>query len=191
MSRVGSNRDSLTQWALDRSRRATAPDFDLRALYDALDSERRARDLNWTALTAEVNRHRTYLRPIAVSTIRGLRDKPVGEGDGILQMLLWLRRTPESFVPGFVDADAARFRLPELTTGQILRWDTRALHAEADIRRNERGITWADIGREIGGYTPSMLTHLAKGGRTGFPHVMRMVAWLGRPAVTFTHIADW
>ena len=50
--------------------------------------------------------------PIATSTITGLKDKAVGEGDGILAMLLWLRRTPESFVPGFEDADAERYRLP-------------------------------------------------------------------------------
>src|SRR5215813_13733712 len=99
----------------------------MRALYDALDERRRQRDLTWTTLANEVNCHRTRLRPIAVSTITGLRQKPVGEGDGILQMLLWLGRTPESFVPGIADADAKHFRLPEPTRGQILRWHTRAL----------------------------------------------------------------
>jgi hypothetical protein len=170
----------------------TERDFSLCALYDALEVERRARELSWTALAAEVNRHRTHLRPIAVSTIAGLRDKSVGEGDTILQVLLWLRRSPESFVlPNIADADAARFRLPVLTTGQILRWDTRALHAAADAQRRVRAATWTDVARDVGGFSASTLTHLAKGGRTGFPHVMRLVAWLDRPAVTFTHIAAW
>jgi len=169
----------------------TSPEFGLRALYDALDAQRRERRLSWTGVAAEVNRHRTVLPPIAVSTILGLRDKATGEGDAVLQMLLWLRKTPESFVPDIADPDAARFRLPELTAGQILRWDTRALHAQADARRRERGMPWTEVGGEIGGYTPAMLTRLAEGGRTSFPHVMRLVRWLDRPAVTFTRIADW
>jgi hypothetical protein len=28
-------------------------------------------------------------------------------------------------------------------------------------------------------------------GRTGFPHVMRILRWLGQPAVAFTRIAAW
>ena len=80
------------------------PDVDLRALYEALDEQRRARDLTWAGVTAGVNRHRTQLRPIAQSTITSLKEKRSVEGDGILQMLLWLGRTPESFVPGVPDA---------------------------------------------------------------------------------------
>src|SRR5262249_40487034 len=34
-------------------------DFDLRALYEALDARRRERALSWTAVAAEVNRFRT------------------------------------------------------------------------------------------------------------------------------------
>jgi hypothetical protein len=165
--------------------------FSLRALHDALDAARRARGMSWSRVAAEVNRHRTYLPRIAASTISGLRDKSVAEGDGVLQMLLWLGKSPEAFVPGHTDADAERFQLPELTTGQILRWDTRTIHAELDGHRRARGMTWVEIGQEIGGCTPSMLTGLGKGGRAGLPHVMRLVLWLDRPAVTFTRIADW
>src|SRR4051794_39832040 len=98
-------------------------DFDLKALYGALDERRRIRHMSWTAVAAEVNRHRTRLRPIAVSTITSLSTKPVGEGDGILQMLLWLGRPPESFVPGFAGINDRSFQLPDLVRGQILRWD--------------------------------------------------------------------
>jgi len=166
-------------------------DFSLRALYDALDARRRERGMTWASVASEVNRFRTKLRPIAVSTITSLREKPVGEGDGILQMLLWLGRTPESFVPGIPDADSARYRLPAPKTGQILRWDTRALSAALNAERVTRQLTWTELAREIGGFTPNMLTNLSKGGRTGFPQVMRIVRWLGRPAVTFTWIAGW
>jgi hypothetical protein len=169
-------------------------DFDLRALYEALDARRRERALSWTALAAEVNRFRTTRRAIAVATIVGLRHKPAGEGDGILQMLLWLGRSPESFVPGNnVNGDSARdeYRLPELTTGQILRWDTRALFLALDAQRRERQLTWTEVARAVGGFTPGMLTNLAKGGRIGFPRVMRLVRWLDRPAVAFTRVSDW
>src|SRR5262245_54963476 len=110
-------------------------DFDLRALYDAIDERRRERQLSWAAVAGEVNRHRTTRRAIASSTITSLKDKPVGEGDGILQMLLWLGRSPESFVPGAADPDHDRYRLPELTAAQVLRWDTRALFLALDARR--------------------------------------------------------
>jgi len=166
-------------------------DFDLKALYDALDEQRRSREMSWAAVTREVNRFLTVARPIATSTITGLKNKDVGEGDGILQMLLWLRRTPESFVPGSPEADAERFRLPELRKGQILRWNTKALHSALNAQRQARGMTWKEVAQQIDGFTPGMLTNLANGGRTGFPHVMRIVRWLGQPAVIFTRVAAW
>ena len=166
-------------------------DFDLRALYDALDEQRRSRDLTWSGLTQQVNRYRTTLRPIAQSSITNLKDTPDGEGDGILQMLLWLGRAPESFMFDVPDADLPRYRLPELTNGQILRWDTKALFAALDEQRRELGMTWAAVARDLRGFTPGMLTNLAKGPRIGFPRVMRLVRWLDRPAVTFMRIASW
>ena len=47
-------------------------------------------------------------------------------------------------------------------------------------------MTWKEVGEEIGGCTPGMLMNLSKGGRVGFPGVMRFVLWLGQPATTFT-----
>jgi hypothetical protein len=166
-------------------------DFDLKALYDALDGRRRERNMSWTGVAREVNRRRTKLRPIALSTIRSLGQKPVGEGDGILQMLLWLGRTPESFMSDIADSDSERFRLPQPDHSQILRWDTRALFLALNSQRVERQLTWAEVAQEVRGFTPGMLTSLSKGGRIGFPRVMRLVRWLGRPAAAFTRIAYW
>jgi hypothetical protein len=168
-----------------------AQDFDLRALYEALDEQRRARHLTWKALTGEVNRHRTTLRPISASTITGLKDKPAAEGDGILQMLIWLRRTPESFVPGMPDPHSPHFVQPDLRSGQVLRWNKRALYAALDERRRARPMTWDDLASEISGFTSAMLKDLNKGGRIGFPRVMRLVRYLGEPAAAFTHVANW
>ena len=81
--------------------------------------------------------------------------------------------------------------MPELRSGQILRWDTRALFLALDAQRRERQLTWTEVARTIGGFTPGMLTNLAKGGRIGFPPVMRLVRWLDRPAVAFTRVSDW
>jgi len=166
-------------------------DFDLRALYDALDEQRRSRGLSWSAATKEINRFKAALHPIATSTVTGLKSKALGEGDGILQMLRWLDRTPESFVPGFSKADAKRFRLPQLGEEQILRFDTRALHSALDLQRRDRDMTWKDVAAEVGGFTPSMLANLAKGGRTTFPGVMRIVRWLDKPAAIFTRASNW
>jgi hypothetical protein len=44
---------------------------------------------------------------------------------------------------------------------------------------------------EVGGFTPGMLTNLSKGGRIGFPRVMRLVRRLDQPAAVFTRIAGW
>jgi len=175
------------------SERSASPgsDFALASLYAAIDAQRRARNLSWTAVTAEVSGRRTRLRPIAVSTIRGLENKRVGEGDGILQMLVWLRRTPESFMPGVVDPRSPQFLEPTLARGEILRWDTRALYDALDAQRRERQLTWAATAAEIAGFTPNMLTRMARGGRVGFPHVMRLVRWLNQPAASFTRVARW
>src|SRR5262249_965738 len=145
----------------------------------------------WAAVARAVNHFRTTRRAIAISTMTTLREKPVGEGDGILQMLLWLGRTPESFVPGFAAADSACFRLPQVTNDQVLRWDARAIYVAVDEKRRERHLTWSEVGREIGGFTPAMLTNLSKGGRVGFPAVMRLTRWLGRPATELTRISNW
>ena len=168
------------------------PDFDLQALYAALDEQRRSRELSWAAATREINRFKTAGHPIATSTITGLKKKAAGEGDGILHMLLWLGRTPESFVPGFLEADAERFHLRVLGIEQVLRWDTRALHSALNAQRQVRGMSWKEVAQEVGGYNADGLTRLAKGeGRVGFPRVMRIVQWLGQPAATFTRASDW
>jgi hypothetical protein len=165
--------------------------FSLADLYEAIDERRRDEELSWSQVAAEISRCCTVRRPIAASTISGLRTKRAGEGDGILQMLIWLGRSPESFVPGHPSADEDRYRLPSLARGQILRWNTKALHAAVNAKRQALGLTWAETASAIRGFTPGMLTQLSKGGRIGFPRVMRIVRWLDRPAVDFTHVCDW
>ena len=169
----------------------THADFDLKALFEALDQHRKSRAMSWAAVTRDISRFKIGRRRLATSTITGLRNKAICEGDGILQMLLWLRRTPESFVPGVKEASAKRFRLPEVGEEQVLRWDAKALHAALESQRQNKGMTWTEVARQVGAFTPAMLAHLSKGGRVSLPGVMRIVRWLGQPAATFTRASDW
>jgi hypothetical protein len=163
-------------------------DFDVEALYAALDAQSQARGLSWQQAVREINAlfERTPARPISASTVTGMRGKAVIEGDGVLQMLRWLSRTPESFVPGSWEAAA----LPDVPSDRILRFDARKMYSELDSRRAERGLTWKQVAEEIGGFSASMLTRLSQGGRVGFSHVMRITRWLGRPAAAFTRISE-
>jgi len=170
-------------------------DFQLAALYHALDERRVAEGLGWEALTRAINDRAVAggaARPhaIAASTVKGLRDKPVAEGDGVLQMLRWLGRTPESFVPGHPLADAPEAALPDLGPDRVLRWDVRALHRAVEERRAERRLTWPQAAREVG-CSPASLAGLATAQRVGFPGVMRILRWLGRPAAQFTRASEW
>jgi hypothetical protein len=94
-------------------------------------------------------------------------------------------------MPCETDANAERYRLPQLDKGQILRWDTKALYAALNIRRQSAAMTWEQVARQIGSYTPAMLMNLAKGGRVSFPAVMRLVRWLGQPASAFVRHERW
>ena len=167
-------------------------DFDIEALYAALDAQRQARGISWQQVVREMNAlsERVPARPtISASTLTGMRNRAVIEGDGVLQMLRWLDRTPESFVPGHpVAAEAAK--LPDVGPYQILRFDTGRLYAALDAQRRDRGMTWNEVASEIGGFSAAGLTRLSKGGRTGFPHVMRMTRWLRLPAACFMRAFD-
>jgi hypothetical protein len=171
-----------------------ASDFSLAGLYAAMDAVRTARGLSWRDLVREINAPFAYVtsRPIALSTVTSTRTKAVAEGDGVLQMLRWLERTPESFVAdrdGLDGLSAERFALPQPPADQILRFDTRKLFAAINARRIESGKTWDRVASDIG-VSASSLTHLSKGGRTGFPHVVRVTRWLGLPVADFTHVCS-
>ncbi len=167
--------------------------FDLAALFHALDAQRAARGLTWAQALREISRtgeRRPGRHAIATSTVTSLRTKKVAEGDGVLQMLLWVNRTPESFVPGCELAGSDAAKLPEATPTQILRFDTGKLYAALNERRIERGMTWQQVAKEIGGVGAGSLTYLSKGSRVGFPGVMRITGWLGRPVAEFTRLVN-
>src|SRR6266498_2585614 len=105
-------------------------DFDIDALHAALDSQRRLRGLSWPQVAREIGSLSSPMsaRPISASTLTGLRKRSSIEGDGVLQMLRWLGRTPESFVAGGAEAAGQTATLPDVGAHQILRFDTRKLY---------------------------------------------------------------
>lgn len=166
-------------------------DFRLGDLYAALDAERCNRGLSWSDAARQMagrDSARAGHR-LSISTITRTRTARVAEADGILQMLLWLDRSPESFTPGHPTAAQRSRRLPRVGRDQVLRFDTRAIHRALNRQRVTRGFTWTQVAVEIG-VSASALQHLAKGGRTSFPQVMRITAWLERPAADFTMASD-
>ena len=164
-----------------------ADDFSLADLHAALDAQRRARGLTWAQAAREIGRQVAAVsgRGLSPSTVTGLSTRGNAEADGVLQMLLWLERSPESFARGDRAAAERAARLPDPGAGRVLRFDTARLHAALDARRVERGLTWAQLARELD-VGATTLSHLAAGGRTAFPHVLRLTRWLELPAARFT-----
>lgn len=168
-------------------------DFDLRALFEAIDQKRESEGLSWAAVARQVSARfesMPHTAAVAASTIRGVGTKAVVEGDGVLQMLLWLDRTPESFVPGHPLATAPEARLADVGPDRILRFDAAALHRAISGRRQERGLTWSKVAAEMS-CSSANLTGLATAQRVSFPGVMRMIGWLDRPAAGFTRASEW
>ncbi len=168
------------------------PDFDLYALYAALDAQRQLLGLSWAELTRQINvqSSRQSRRALSSSTVKGIQAKSAVEGDGVLQMLRWLDRTPESFVPNHQQDLAAKERLPDVLPHQVLRFDTKKLYAALDEKRLAKNLTWLQAAMEIG-VSASTLPHMSKGGRTSFPLVTRVTGWLGKPTADFTRASDW
>jgi hypothetical protein len=185
-------------------------DFDVTALHAAIDARRTELGLTWTAVARKVNRSDERnerseckrdsarpsindIRPISASTISGLKNKRWGvEGDGVLQMLLWLDRTPESFVPGHPGATHPDAQLRRVGGNQILRFDLPFIYARLDAQRAARNLTWTQAAAEIGGlYNAATLRSMVRQQRTGFPQVMRLARWLHCPAAALTRVANW
>lgn len=162
--------------------------FDLNALFTALDSERQVRSLSWNGLTREINDlfKDVPCHPIATSTITGLKGKHEVIGNAALQMLVWLDRTPESFMAGHANAANPAEMLPKLGSDRILRFDTPAIFRAMDAVRVERDLSWQKVAEEIGGVSSAQLTRFAKGAGIGIVAAGRIAQWLRRPVASFT-----
>jgi hypothetical protein len=164
--------------------------FDMHALQAVLNAERQARGLTWPELALAINRpfEGTTSIPISVSTLSGMTKKRSVTSAVVLQVLAWLGRTPESFLAGRTAAPGDGEQLPDAGPGHVLRFDTRAIYEALNARRRERALTWKQAARELPGFTENMLTNLAGGPLIGFPRVMALTQWLGRPAADFVRV---
>jgi hypothetical protein len=161
--------------------------FDMKRLHATLDAERRTHALSWIELANEINEPfaGTPSIPISVTTIRGMPTKSSVTSAVVLQVLRWLRRTPESFLAGHDAAPGAEETLPDPGPSRILRIDTKALYAALDAARRDQGLSWTQLAGELPGFTESMLRNLSTGPLIGFPRVMMLTQWLRRPAASF------
>src|SRR3954469_13065363 len=125
---------------------------------------------------------------MSASAIAGTRKKRFANSAIVLQILLWLDRTPESFLAGNDVSGSPGEALPRCEPGMTLRFDALALHKAVDERRRERRMTWQEAAAEMTGVTVNVLAGLKRGSpaAVGFPPVMAITQWLGRPAASFT-----
>lgn len=171
-------------------------DFDIGALFDALDSQRRNRALGWQGVAQELWNQsaalnaRRHDHPISASTLTGMVKLGDTSCQHALFVLRWLGRTPESFMPGST-ADAKRTALPFAGADQRLRWNLQELYGALDLQRRERSLTWAELAHELH-CSPSQLSGIKRARfAIGMRLAMRIVKWLDRPARDFIYAANW
>jgi len=171
-------------------------EFDIAALFDALDSQRRNRTLSWQGVaqqlwdqSATLNARRSD-HPISASTLTGMTKRRDTTCQHALFMLRWLDRTPESFMRGSA-FDDERTRLPFAGLDQRLRWDLQKLYGALDSQRRERSLTWPQLAHELR-CSPSQLSGIKRTRfAIGMRLAMRIVTWLDRPARDFVNAANW
>lgn len=159
------------------SRRSVPGDFDVIALWDAVDEQRRARDLSWHQVTRTLDW-------MSQSTIMGMRERGTSSCNHVLPMIQWVGRTPESFT---VDPGGAVHELLPDPGEQGWRWwwRHRDLASELEAGRLDRGLTPAQLAGELGLDKSPVKT--MQGLRYGPPIGLAMIVarWLRRPAASF------
>lgn len=174
---------------------ATTVAFDGEQLIRALDEQRAARELRWTGLAVELWEQSAELNarlggdalcPGALhrTALRGTMSCQYA-----LPLLRWLGRPPEDFLVGAV-TDVGETDIVTAGPDKRLHWDLAQLYADLDRRRQERGLTWAALGAELG-CTPGRLTNLRTARQADMGLTMQVAQWLGQPAARYIHATDW
>jgi hypothetical protein len=174
---------------------AALPVFDFAAFFAAFDAQRRDRGLGWYECADELWQQSSELNalrmdhPLCGGAVSRLGARGAASCQYALFVLRWLRRAPEEFLAGPV-ADVGDVQLPEPGPGSRLRWDLNQLHTALNEQREQRGLTWPGLARELG-CTPGRLTNLRTARMADMGLTMRVTQWLGRPAAEFIHAAAW
>jgi len=169
------------------SGRNTVPrDFDIEALFDALDRQRRSRGLTWHGVAEELWNQSAILNvqrddhPIATTTLTGM----------VKRMDISCQHALFSFIPGST-ADPEKTALPVAGPDRRLRWDLKKTHVAIDTARRARNLTWPQLADALH-CTPSQLTGIRTARfAIGMRLAMRIVVWLDRPASDFVYAAKW
>lgn len=174
---------------------AALPVFDFPAFFAAFDIERRDRGLDWYAFADELWQQSSGLNaqrmdhPLCGGAVSRLGARGATSCQYALFMLRWLGRAPEEFLTGPV-VDVGEIQLPESGPNSRLRWDLNQLYTLLNDQRQERGLSWSELAREIG-CTPSRLTNLRTAHMADMDFTMRVTQWVGKPAAQFIHAAQW
>lgn len=75
--------------------------------------------------------------------------------------------------------------MDEIAASKRGRFNALALYDAMDEQRRSRGMTWAEVGRELG-IAPGTLTRTRLGGRMEVDGMLTMVRWVGRTVESFT-----
>jgi hypothetical protein len=174
---------------------AHPPDFDVQALFEALDTKRQAEGLTWRGVAEAIwdqsaalnDRRRDH--PISPATLTGMPKRGATSCQHALFMLRWLARSPESFVAGVKPEGGTA--LPKVGSDRRLRWNLRQLYEALDARRRDQQLSWNELSRILS-CTDNQLTGLRTARfATNIVLAMRIVQWLGRPATDFIYPSTW
>lgn len=182
---TSAQRIQLEDWA---TLAIPATDFDLVGLHAALEAKKCQLGLTWTDVVREVSAPFQDCKPrlIRASNLRDMDDTRFGVDAGIvLLILIWLGRSPESFVPCHPGADRPESQLSPDRAGELPSFDFRRIHAKLDAERERRRLSWLQVAQEIGSpFTANGLQRLHRGRFVRFPAVMRLSRWLRCPAAS-------
>jgi hypothetical protein len=174
---------------------AQQTDFDVQALFDALEAKRLSEGLTWRGATdtiwkmSEELNNRRHDHPISPATLTGMPKRGATSCQHALFMLRWLERVPESFVSGVELTE--EMALPVVGSDRRLRWSLAQLYEALDASRKEQGLTWKELSRLLQ-CTDNQLTGLRTARyATNMTLAMRIVRWLGRPAAEFIYASTW
>jgi len=162
---------------------STWVDFDICAFHAEFDRVRQGRGVTWAEVARQISApfaHRRDIPPVSPSTLSGMASRSGLNGNIVMSALRWMGEQPESFVAG--TSKVGGTPIPDLGPRHLLRWDTKALYAAVDGQRQARGLSWAQVAREVG-----LPVGVVKGivRSVGFPFVMRFTRWVDRPAASF------
>jgi hypothetical protein len=171
-------------------------EFDVRAMYAAMDAQRAALGLTWPNVAralwdqSAVLNERRGDHPISPATLTGIAKRGDCTCQHALFILRWLDRAPEDFLSGPRD-DRGHVDLPPAAEDRRLRWDLAAVYNALDARRRERGLTWREVAHPLR-CTDNQLTGIRTARYAiGMRLMMRIVQWLDQPAAAFIYPAEW